>query len=369
MDAGVTCFKIEGRLKDADYVKNVTAFYRQKLDAIFERRPEYAQASQGHCGAMPFEVNPEKSFNRGFTDYFINGRQQGIDSPFTPKSMGEFVGEVAWCNSVQMELKTDKVLHNGDGLCFLNGKGELVGIRADVVKGNVVSCNRPHGVQRGYRIYRNYDIEWQRQVESSKGSRKLDMVIILSETPDGFALTSHLSLFNFQFSISSSHVPATNPEKALQNIRKKALQWGDTVFRPVSLELQFSQPYLIPASVIGELKRGLVTKMMDALVEDHRNRRERRDEREEARLISDGVSKISDGVPKVIRIDPDEVPNRLMTCKHCIRFANGACLRHPRTDAPKALLEAPQPWYIRHGENTFRLEFDCAHCVMNIYYD
>jgi Collagenase and related proteases len=114
MDAGVTSFKIEGRLKEADYVKNVTAYYRQQLDAIFERRPEYVQASEGHC-QYTFEVNPEKSFNRGFTDYFIHGRQPGIGSPHTPKSMGEYIGEVKWCNSVQMEIATDKVLHNGDG--------------------------------------------------------------------------------------------------------------------------------------------------------------------------------------------------------------------------------------------------------------
>ena len=187
MDAGVTSFKIEGRLKDADYVKNVTAFYRQKLDTIFERRPEYVQASQGHC-TYDFEVNPEKSFNRGFTNYFIYGRQPGIDSPNTPKSMGEYLGEVKWCNSVQMEIATDKALHNGDGLCFLNGDDELIGIRADVVHGNKVSCNRPHGAQRGYKIYRNYDIEWQRQVDASTGNRKIDIGLVLAETEDGFEM-------------------------------------------------------------------------------------------------------------------------------------------------------------------------------------
>ena len=255
MDAGITRFKIEGRLKDADYVKNVTAYYRQQLDAIFERRPEYAQASLGHCH-YDFEVNPEKSFNRGFTDYFIHGRQPNIGSPHTPKSMGEYLGKVKWCNSVQMEIATDKILHNGDGLCFLNENDELIGIRADVVRTPSgtgqpwrVSCNRPHGAQRGFQIYRNYDIEWQRQVEASKGNRKIDIELILSETPDGFDLREQLSTANSQ--LSTQKIPATNPEKALENIRKKLSQWGDTIYNPVNIEIKLSQPYLIPASVLG----------------------------------------------------------------------------------------------------------------------
>ena len=138
MDAGITSFKIEGRMKEADYVKNVTAFYRQKLDDIFARRPEYASASRGHC-RFDFEVNPEKSFNRGFTDFFIHGRQKGIDAPFTPKSMGEYIGEVVWCNPLRMEINVETrratSLHNGDGLCFLNQDDELIGFRADVVSG------------------------------------------------------------------------------------------------------------------------------------------------------------------------------------------------------------------------------------------
>ncbi len=189
IDAGITSFKIEGRMKDADYVKNVTAFYRQKLDAIFERRAEYEMVSRGHC-QYSFEVNPEKSFNRGFTDFFINGRQKGIDSPFTPKSMGEYIGEVTWCNPLRMELATDKTLHNGDGLCFLSQDNELIGIRADVVNGKTVSCNHPHGAHRGAKIYRNYDLEWQKQVESSNGNRKIDINLTLAETETGYEMVA-----------------------------------------------------------------------------------------------------------------------------------------------------------------------------------
>ena len=346
IDAGITSFKIEGRMKDADYVKNVTAFYRQKLDEIISHRSDLEQASLGHCN-YNFEVNPEKSFNRGFTDFFIHGRQEGIDAPFTPKSMGEYIGVVRWCNPLRMEIETGKTLHNGDGLCFLNENNELQGLRADVVNGQTVSCNRPHGAQRGTKIYRNYDIEWQKQVDASNGNRKIDINLTLAETETGYELSAQhisqpkLSILNSQFSIDK--ISANNPEKATENIRKKALQWGDTVFNPVSLELRFTEPRLIPASVIGDMKRNLVEKMMSELIENHRNNRMHR-------IVSGKVSTTT--------IDPDAIPDHLMTCHHCIRFANGMCSKETGQKAT--------PLWIRNGSNVFQLEFDCRNCLMYV---
>lgn len=384
MDAGITSFKIEGRLKDADYVKNITAYYRQQLDAIFNRRPELAQASLGHC-SYAFEVNPEKSFNRGFTDYFIHGRQPNIGSPDSPKSKGEPIGAVKWCNSVQMEILTDKTLHNGDGLCFLNENNELVGIRADVVRDHTVSCNRPHGASRGTEVYRNYDIEWQKQVDASKNCRKMDLHLTLSETESGFDLIGTLPVrpqlekpFPFHFSLFTSKIPANNPEKATENIRKKLSQWGDTPFTPVGLEMRFSQPYLIPASVLGELKRGLVEQMTDALILHHRQARPCRSDETvtddvrypetmlsyrgnvtnhlaEAFYRRHGVEEIEEALEKSFSKEPGLV---LMTCHHCIRYAHGMCSKQT---GQKAV-----PLYLRHGAHTFRLEFDCKQCIMKV---
>ena len=351
IDAGITSFKIEGRLKDADYVKNVTAFYRQKLDEIINRRSDLEPASYGHC-SYTFDINPEKSFNRGFTDYFINGRQKGIGSPFTPKSMGEYIGEVSWCNPLRMEIDTDKTLRNGDGLCFLNQDNELVGLRADVVNigrdgVHTVSTNRPHGAFRGAKIYRNLDLEWQKQVEASTGNRKMDIDLVLSETETGYELFAFLRRDArpcVSTGIQCDKITANNPEKATENIRKKALQWGDTVFNPVNLELKFKEPRLIPASVIGEMKRDLVTKLTDELVENHKNNRECR---------RDGACTVSTMVA-----NPDEIPTVLMTCHHCIRYANGMCSKETGQKAT--------PLFIRNGANTFRLEFDCRNCLMTV---
>ena len=357
IDAGITSFKIEGRLKEADYVKNVTAFYRQKLDEIISRRPDLEPASLGHCN-FAFEVNPEKSFNRGFTDYFINGRQKDIGSPFTPKSMGEYIGEVSWCNPLRMEIDTDKTLHNGDGLCFLNQDNELVGLRADVVNAPAsrdmpwrVSTNRPHGAFRGAKIYRNLDLEWQKQVDASAGNRKIDIDLTLTETESGYEMIAACrdAIHRVSTSIQCDKITANNPEKATENIQKKALQWGDTVFNPVNLELKFNEPRLIPASVIGEMKRDLVTKLTDELIENHKNNRPCRD--------TPRVSAVeSDGRMRCVPTNPDEIPTALMTCHHCIRYANGMCSKETGKKAT--------PLFIRNGANTFRIEFDCRNCVM-----
>ena len=351
IDAGITSFKIEGRLKDADFVKNVTAYYRQKLDEIISRRPDLEQASYGHCN-YTFDINPEKSFNRGFTDYFINGRQKGIGSPFTPKSIGEYIGEVSWCNPLRMEIDTDKTLHNGDGLCFLNQDNELVGLRADVVNIGrdgvlTVSTNRPHGAYRGAKIYRNLDLEWQKQVEASPGNRKIDIDLVLSETETGYDFSAFIRRDVrpcVSTGIQCDKILANNPEKATENIQKKALQWGDTVFNPVNLELKFNEPRLIPASVIGEMKRDLVAKLTEELIENHKNNRECR---------RDGACTVSTMVA-----NPDEIPAALMTCHHCIRYANGMCSKETGQKAT--------PLYIRNGANTFRLEFDCRNCLMRV---
>ena len=400
LDAGITSFKIEGRLKEADYVKNITAFYRQQLDAIFERRSEYVQASLGHC-SYTFEVNPEKSFNRGFTDYFIHGRQPNIGSPLTPKSMGEYIGEVKWCNSVQMEIATDKTLHNGDGLCFLNQDDELIGIRADVVRpgrdgAHTVSTNRPHGAYRGAKVYRNFDIEWQRQVEASKGNRKIDIELVLEETEEGYALngkrktengkwrtengklktengkwrtengklkTENDELFIFRFPFSTQKIPATNPEKALENIRKKLSQWGDTIYNPINIDIRLSQPYLIPASVLGELKRGLVEVLNGKRKTENGERNGASPHRPKGDKTENGKWRVENGeLQEILEKEKRSVFRSqfsvLMTCHHCIRYANGMC--------PKITGKPVGPLFIRNGENVFRLEFDCKNCLMYV---
>jgi putative protease len=376
IDAGITSFKIEGRLKDSDYVKNTTAYYRQAIDEIIARRSDLERASHG--ASMPgFIPNLEKSFNRGFTDYFIHGRQKGIDAPFTPKSMGEHIGEITKIDGKRLTVKLNDgvTLHNGDGLCFLDENKELQGFNVNGVDGNTLlsSSLLSFRAQRGTPLYRNYDILWQRSVDASNGNRKLPINLELSETSEGFKLSSE----NVSVCLQCPKDIAKNPEKALENIRTKLSQWGDTKFSIENIDIQLDTIYFIPASVLGEMKRQLVVELEKALVENHRENRIVRTHRvcplqsnyPESDLSylgnvtnslsrqfyeNHGVTYIDDGMEKTM----PEGETVVMTTKHCIRYANGLCSKE--TGKPAT------PLYLTNERGRFRLDFDCKNCCMKV---
>lgn len=389
IDAGVTSFKIEGRLKDADYVKNTTAFYRREIDKIIERRSDLERSSRG-ISVPAFEPNLEKSFNRGFSDYFVHGRQKNIDAPFTPKSMGEYVGTIERINGNKLIINSDIEFHNGDGLCFLDKNNELQGFNVNGVETAPQSFRKKENnllitpsrlfqtIPPHVRLYRNFDIVWQKSVESSTGQRKDKISLRLIEKESGIELfVAHQYLENQVVSVSLPLVlsQANNPEKAMDAIRTKLSQWGDTKFVVEKIDIDFSQPYFIPASVLGELKRQLVVKLEDALIEKHRQDREiRKSQKQDLQYPekslsylgnvtnsasrqfyeNHGVEDISDGLEKTLP-EGDVV---VMTTKHCIRYANGMCSKE--TGKPAT------PLYVCNDRGRFRLDFDCRNCRMKV---
>ena len=237
IEAGVTTFKIEGRLKDAEYVTNVTAYYRQKIDAII---PSF------HHSIIPsFTPNPEKTFHRGATDYFLHGRTRPMANWSTPKSTGEYIGQVleARGNTLRVRLEPGVDLHNGDGLtvgsegCNVNG-----------VDGSIVKINKaillPHDIMA---LYRNYDAEF---IKSLHSERRMPVDVVFRETEDGFELRIGDKERRFVY----PHEPARDAEKALQTIRTQLTKLGDTPYiaREVHLE---TQPYFIPISILNEWRR------------------------------------------------------------------------------------------------------------------
>ena len=414
IDAGITSFKIEGRLKDADYVKNTTAYYRRALDGIIERRSDLERASHG-VSSPSFVPNLEKSFSRGFTDYFLHGRQKNIDAPFTPKSMGEYIGEIKKIDGKRLtvKLKDGITLHNGDGLCFLDENNELQGFNVNGVEGNVILCSKEmsplpavgrHDVKqvvissvaqrsREISLYRNFDIQWQRSVDASNGNRKIAINLKLSETSEGFKLSSE----NVSISLQCQKDIAKNPEKALENIRTKLSQWGDTKFVVENIDIQLDTVYFIPASILGEMKRQLVAELEKELVELSfrlkRSKTERNGEISVKQKQCDiqlseisplpsvgrndglsylanvtnslsrqfyenhGVTHIDDGLEKTMQSGEIVV----MTTKHCIRYANGMCAKE--TGKPAT------PLYISNDRGRFRLDFDCKNCQMKVIYE
>ena len=402
IDAGITSFKIEGRLKDADYVKNTTAFYRKAIDEIIERRSDLERASRG-VSTPSFEPNLEKSFSRGFTDYFIHGRQKNIDSPFTPKSMGEYIGEIKKIDGKRLtvKLKDGITLHNGDGLCFLDENKELQGFNVNGVEGNVImastvistgakdlfacgECFREAQVStplrsaRNDKLYRNFDIVWQKSVDNSFGNRKLPISLEFSKNSEGFKLTAANE--NVSVSLQCQKDIAKNPDKAIENIRTKLSQWGDTKFVVENIDIQLDTVYFIPASILGEMKRQLVTELEKSLIENHRAARpvETRhgtslqtgfpanDLSYLANVTNSlsrqfyenhGVTHIDDGLEKTMQ----EGEIVVMTTKHCIRYANGMCAKE--TGKPAT------PLYINNDRGRFRLDFDCKNCQMKVVYE
>ena len=425
IDAGITSFKIEGRLKDIDYVKNVTAFYRKTIDEIIERRDDICRSSRGESNPA-FYPNPEKSFSRGFTDYFIHGRQKYIDAPYSPKSMGEYLGTIEKVKNKSVTIRTGKTLHNGDGLCFLDRENNLLGFNVNAVAENktrsltqTVTSNSDISMAtrfkiEGSKIFRNSDLVWQKEVEKSQGNRKMKIDLIFNDTENGFALSAKLHDTDSEYIttyLSTEKEIANNAEKALENIKSKLSQWGDTEF--VVEEFYFSQQdnettrqrdlktqshkvaesqsqcqgsefsvqqptaYFIRASVLGEMKKDLVEKLRSYLIEKHRNERERRDVKvttsdviypkehltylgnvinKKAREFYEihGVKDIEDGLEKIKSNDELVV----MTTKHCIRYANNIC--------SKEIGKPATSLYLVNDKGRFRLDFDCRNCCMKV---
>lgn len=236
IDAGVTTFKIEGRLKDAEYVTNIVAYYREKLSS-FSHQPSVISRS--------FTPNPEKTFHRGATDYFLHGRTRPMANWSTPKSTGEYVGEVleAHGNTLRVRLQDGIVLHNGDGLTIGSEGFSVNGVEGNIVKINKALESRYTGIP----LYRNNDVEFTKNLHSE---RRIPVDIVFRETEDGFSLRIDDKEHTFVY----PHEPAKNETKAIETIRTQLSRLGDTpyVAREVRIE---SKPYFIPISILNEWRR------------------------------------------------------------------------------------------------------------------
>lgn len=240
IDAGVTTFKIEGRLKDADYVTNITAYYREKLNQI--------NSSFHHSINPSFTPNPEKTFHRGGIDYFLHGRTPHMANWSTPKSTGEYIGEVLEIqgNTLRVRLKKSVTLHNGDGLAIGSE-----GFNVNGVEGNLIKINKTLDLRNNVMtLYRNNDVEF---VKNLKSERRIPVDILFRETKDGF----FLRIGEHEQTFAYPHEPANNPEKALQTIRTQLAKLGDTPYIAREIRID-SQPYFIPISILNEWRREII---------------------------------------------------------------------------------------------------------------
>lgn len=376
MDAGVTSFKIEGRLKDVAYVKNVTAYYRSVIDDIISRRPDdFCRSSRG-IHDYTFTPDPDRSFNRGYTTYFLHGRTNDVFSFNTPKSIGQPVGEVRRVGKKNLEIFSDVPLHNGDGLTFFDANERLVGFRANRVEGHIVYPFTMPQITAGTRLFRNEDREWENLLSRQSATRKLPVVIKIAEASGsgGYELTmctdGHSATVFFPTQVQTAL--RSQDDNIIRNLSKL----GDTPFVATEVRIDTSEPRFIPASLLAEMRRQLVAAFTSTLQSQHLANRDRRKASMPIDLkgvnlpysanVANHCAKnwlLSHGATAVepayeLEHQKDAV---LMTCKHCIRYAMGWCTRQNQKSQPKGPLALRLP-----DGRTFPLRFDCKRCEMQV---
>ena len=374
LDAGASSFKIEGRLKDVSYVKNVTAAYRQKLDAIFARRPEYRRASSG-TSRYEFKPQLDKSFSRGFTHYFLHGRDKDIFSFDTPKSLGEEMGTVKEVRGNYLTVAGLKSFHNGDGVCYMDEQGRLQGFRVNRVDGNKLYPQEMPRVKPRTLLYRNYDQEFERVLGRKSAERKLAVDLFLSDNEFGFSLTL-TDEDNNRVSLTLPREKELARTPQTDNLKTQLAKLGNTPFEAREVSVSFAQNWFLPASVLADFRRQAVDQLLTARKINYRREMavwkptrhafpqttlsylgNVMNTRAASFYHDHGVQRIAMAYEK----EPVEEAV-LMFCKHCIRYSMGWCPVHHRVRSPYQ-----EPYYLLSNDGKrFRLDFDCKYCQMKV---
>ena len=376
LDAGVSSLKIEGRLKDAGYVKNITAYYRKKLDAVLSRRPEYRRASAGRS-TYTFEPVAEKSFNRGFTPFLLEGRTADITAFNTPKSLGEPVGTVKEIKGNSFTVAGLKQLNNGDGLVFFNRKGELEGFRVNRVEANrVFPLDMPQLTPKTP-LYRNFDQAFDKLLAKPSAERKLSVEIEFLDNPFGFTLCMEDET-GARIMLTEPFAKELARREQQDNIRTQLSKLGNTPFEASKVVVGLSENWFVPSSLLADMRRRGVEKLLEA--------RRARYPRETVKRVQSSVSipfperqltylgNVANGKARsfyqdhgVEQIDPafelsprKDVP--LMFTKHCLRYSMGWCPTYQKDKSPYK-----EPYYLLYKDTRLRLQFDCKHCQMLVF--
>jgi putative protease len=263
IDAGVDSFKIEGRLKDVAYVANAVSFYRRRLDEIIAKK-NLKRASSGTT-SINFEPNPEKTFNRGFSDYGITGNKANLGSIDTPKSMGEYVGTVTETGRDYFVIDGEQELHNADGLCFFDRQKNLSGTVINRVEDGKIYPQKMQDINKGQKIYRNYDYEFYRKLTGQSAQRKIGLSMVMRESADGLILSGTDEDSNeATVEISGNKQPALKKEQAKQTIVTQLSKLGNTIFECSEVRVETQDVYFLPVSQLNAAKRELAEKMLEA---------------------------------------------------------------------------------------------------------
>lgn len=254
-EAGAVSFKIEGRLKDVAYVKNVTAAYSRRLNEIVAAHPDkYRRASFGRVD-YGFDPDLRKTFNRGYTTYFADGRQPDIFSPDTPKALGEYVGKVKEVKRQYLTVSGVASFANGDGLCFINADRQLEGFRVNRAEGNhLYPSSMPRNLRQGVALYRNNDQQFERLLSRPSAVRRLSLTMSLSATESGFALdVATEDGRKARVEAKAEHTVAQKPQH--ENIVRQLSKLGTTIYDCTNITIPDDFPWFVPSSLLAQMRR------------------------------------------------------------------------------------------------------------------
>ena len=404
VDAGVRSFKIEGRYKDMGYVKNITAHYRKLLDELIEARLHSdapLTSSSSGTTTFSFTPDPDQNFNREFTDYFVQGRKDDIGAFDSPKNPGQPIGYVTRVNadSVELELSDrSKTLSNGDGLCYYDLQKELVGMAINRAESLSTGKSGNKGLWRvfpkdavsglkdlrkGVEVNRNRDVNWTRVMEKKSSDRRIGVWARLVDTPSGMALTvTDEDGFSATASTSLPHELAKDGVAGLESLKGHIGKMGNTIFGALDVQIDFQQPWFVPASVINPLRR-------EALESLERSRARGFDRLPRGVAVEPPVPYPDDTLTylanvfnqaahgfyakhgvKVIAPAYEAVQElgevSLMITKHCVRFSLSLCPKQAKGVTGVQGQVKAEPLQLINGKEKLTLRFDCKPCEMHV---
>ncbi|HPU79710.1 DUF3656 domain-containing protein, partial [Accumulibacter sp.] len=385
LEAGISSFKIEGRLKDLAYVKNITAHYRLLLDEIFAERSDYGRSSSGRSSFL-FTPQPEKTFNRGSTDYFVKGRQSDIGAFASPKFIGDEIGTLTSLGPDNFEISSCTELHNGDGIAWFDAKGELFGTQVNRAEKctdgyrlflQPIAAQRiPPGLRPGTRIYRNRDQEFERVLARESAHRRIPLHLRLSDSGAGFALVmTDDQGVSAVSTIDHSQQPARNAEQARTSMRDCLGRLGESIYFAERIAIDLAGDWFLPAATLNQLRRDTLA-ALDAARRAAYRRPPRRPPIEPPVPYPEQSLDYLAGVLNTSArafyarhgvgvIEPayecGQVKGEvsLMITKHCLRYTFDLC---PKLGTGIR----PEPMILINGKEKLTLRFDCKACEMHV---
>lgn len=373
INAGIISLKIEGRLKDENYVKNITSYYRRTLDDILEKDAEYTRASSGKTTIL-FNPDPTKTFNRGFTPYFVDGKRDRIASFETPKAMGKRIGQLRQDRSGKIFYVGTEQIVNGDGLCFINEDGELEGFLVNKVERDRIFPHKPISSFRQVEVHRNVDKQFERALSDKTADRRISVDMVFKETDNGFALRlKDEDGCEVESTVETDKIPAEKPEMADKQLRTSLSKLGNTPFDLRKLIVE-SQPYFLQSSLLNKLRSDAVELLKEArikrfyptdatlnyvpvkLFDKVSYKRNITNELHRAVYEDFGAQEIECGLDKTLDFKDKE----LMVCKYCLRYELGICSKQKKNT------DVRFPLFLKDENHRFRLDFDCKNCVMKV---